>query len=64
MNKAQYDPNLPIEIEIRKNVIKQIAKVLEEKYLKKVNVQFVWGKNYGKNYSESLFRNNLLRYGW
>ena len=41
MNKAHYDPNLPIEIEIRKNVIKQIAKVLEEKYLKKVNVQFI-----------------------
>ena len=41
MNVAHYDPNLPIEIEIRKNVIKQIAKVLEEKYLKKVNVQFV-----------------------
>ena len=41
MNKAHYDPNLPIEIEIRKNIIKQIAKVLEEKYLKKVNVHFV-----------------------
>ena len=41
MNKAHYDPSLPIEIEIRKNVIKQIAKVLEEKYLKKVSVQFI-----------------------
>ena len=41
MNKAHYDPNLPIEIEIRKNIIKKIAKILEEKYLKKVNVQFV-----------------------
>ena len=41
MNKAHYDPSLPIEIAIRKNVIKQIAKVLEEKYLKKVNVQFI-----------------------
>ncbi|MBQ4115194.1 SpoIIE family protein phosphatase [bacterium] len=41
MNKAHYDPNLPIEIEIRKNVIRQIAKVLEEKYLKKVKVQFI-----------------------
>lgn len=41
MNKAHYDPNLPIEIEIRKNIIKQIAKILEEKYLKKVKVQFV-----------------------
>ena len=41
MNKAHYDPALPIEIEIRKNVIKQMARVLEEKYLKKVKVQFV-----------------------
>ena len=41
MNKAHYDPNLPIEIEIRKNIVKQMAKVLEEKYLKKVNVQFI-----------------------
>ena len=41
MNKAHYDHNLPIEIEIRKNVIRQIAKVLEEKYLKKVKVQFI-----------------------
>ena len=41
MNKAHYDPNLPIEIEIRKNIIKQMAHVLEEKYLKKVNVQFI-----------------------
>ena len=41
MNKAHYDPNLPIEIEIRKNVIRQIAKILEEKYLKKVSVQFI-----------------------
>lgn len=41
MNKAHYDPNLPVEIEIRKNVIKNMAHVLEEKYLKKVNVQFI-----------------------
>ena len=41
MNKAHYDPNLPIEIEIRKNIIKKIATILEEKYLKKVSVQFV-----------------------
>ncbi len=41
MNKAHYDPNLPVEIEIRKNIIKQMAKILEEKYLKKVKVQFI-----------------------
>ena len=64
MNKAHYDPSLPIEIEIRKNIIKQMAKVLEEKYLKKVKVQFVWGIDYGKNYSKSLFRYNLFCHGW
>ena len=41
VNKAHYDPSLPIEIEIRKNIIKQMAQVLEEKYLKKVNIQFI-----------------------
>ena len=41
VNKAHYDPNLPIEIEIRKNVIRKIAKILEENYLKKVDIQFI-----------------------
>lgn len=41
MNVVHYDPSLPVEIEIRKNIIKKLQKVLEEKYLKKVNVQFV-----------------------
>lgn len=41
LNQAHYDPTLPVEIEIRKNVIKKIAKVLEEKYIKKVDVQYI-----------------------
>jgi len=41
VNQAHYDPNLPIEIEIRKNVVRKIAKLLEEKYLKKVMIQFI-----------------------
>ena len=41
LNQAHYDPALPIEIEIRKNIIKKIAKVLEEKYFKKVTVQYM-----------------------
>lgn len=41
LNQAHYDPNLPIEIEIRKNIVRKIAKILEDKYLKKVKVQFV-----------------------
>ena len=41
INQAHYDPNLPVEIEIRKNIIKKIAKLLEDKYTKKVEVRYV-----------------------
>lgn len=41
LNQAHYDPNLPIEIEIRKNIIKKMAKTLEEKYFKKVSIQYM-----------------------
>ena len=41
LNQAHYDPALPIEIEIRKNVIKKIANVLQDKYFKKVTVQYM-----------------------
>ena len=41
LNQAHYDPNLPIEIEIRKNIIKKMAKILENKYIKKVTVRYI-----------------------
>src|SRR5574344_621619 len=41
LNQAHYDPNLPIEIEIRKNIIKKIANLLESKYFKKVDIQYM-----------------------
>ena len=41
LNQAHYDPNLPIEIEIRKNIIKKMAKILEDKYIKKVSVRYI-----------------------
>lgn len=41
LNQAHYDPNLPIEIEIRKNIIKKMSKILEEKYFKKVSIQYM-----------------------
>ncbi|MEA3504111.1 MAG: SpoIIE family protein phosphatase [Bacteroidota bacterium] len=41
VNEAHQDPTLPVELEIRRNVIKKIASVLEEKLLKKVKIQFV-----------------------
>lgn len=41
INQAHYDPSLPVEIEIRKNIIKKISKLLEEKFIKKVTVQYI-----------------------
>lgn len=41
LNQAHYDPNLPIEIEIRKNIIKKMAKVLEDRYFKKISIQYM-----------------------
>lgn len=41
LNQAHYDPTLPIEIEIRKNVIRKMADLLKEKYFKDVHVQFM-----------------------
>ncbi len=41
LNQAHYDPALPIEIEIRKTIVKKIAATLQDRYLKKVNVQYM-----------------------
>ncbi len=41
INQAHYDPNFPIEIEVRKNIVKKISKLLEEKYIKKVLIQYM-----------------------
>ncbi|MDD3237164.1 MAG: PP2C family serine/threonine-protein phosphatase [Candidatus Gastranaerophilales bacterium] len=41
LNQAHYDPTLPIEIEIRKNIIKKMGKILEEKFIKKIEIQYM-----------------------
>lgn len=41
LNQAHYDPALPIEIEIRKNIIKKMACILQDKYFKKVTVHYM-----------------------
>ena len=41
INQAHYDPNMPIEIEVRKNIIKKLENVLESKYMKKVTVEYM-----------------------
>ena len=40
INEAHQDPSLPIDLEIRRNIIKRICHVLERKYLKEVRVSF------------------------
>jgi hypothetical protein len=40
INEAHQDPTLPLDLEIRRNIIKRISRVLEEKYLKEVRIQF------------------------
>lgn len=41
INEAHQDPNLPQDIELRRNIIKRIATALEKLFLKKVNVKYV-----------------------
>lgn len=41
INDAHQDPNMPIELGIRRNTIRSIAKVLEDRYLKDVKINFV-----------------------
>lgn len=41
VNEAHQDPQLPVDLEIRRNIIKKITRLLEEKFLKKVNIEFI-----------------------
>ncbi len=41
VNVAHQDPNLPIELEIRRTVVKRMARILEEKYLKEVTIRYI-----------------------
>jgi hypothetical protein len=40
INEAHQDPNMPVELEIRRNVVKKIAALLQDEYLKDVSVQY------------------------
>lgn len=41
INEAHQDPNLPVDLEIRRNILKRIAEALSEMYLKKTSVRFI-----------------------
>ncbi|MDM8158361.1 SpoIIE family protein phosphatase [Labilibaculum sp. K2S] len=41
INVAHQDPNLPMELEIRRTVVKNIVALLEEKFLKEVDLSYI-----------------------
>lgn len=41
INEAHQDPQHPEDLEIRRNIIKRIAQVLEKKYLKEVEIRYL-----------------------
>lgn len=41
LNEAHYDPDLPVEIGIRRTVVKRLANILQNKYMKDVNLRFI-----------------------
>lgn len=41
INEAHQDPNVPVDLEIRRTIVRRIEKLLEEKFLKNVVVKFI-----------------------
>ena len=41
INIAHQDPTLPVDLEIRRTVVKRISRLLEEKWLKKVSLEYI-----------------------
>ena len=41
INEAHQDPNVPVELDLRRNIIRKIASLLEMRYLKESRVQFI-----------------------
>ncbi len=41
INIAHQDPSLPVDLEIRRTVVKRMARILEEKFLKTVTIEYI-----------------------
>ena len=41
INEAHQDPNLPIDLELRRNIIRRLETVLRDRYMKEVRITFV-----------------------
>ena len=41
INEAHQDPNIPVELDLRRNLMKRIAALLEERHLKETRIQYI-----------------------
>ena len=41
INMAHQDPSLPVELEIRRTIIRRMVRLLEDRFLKEVVLEFV-----------------------
>jgi hypothetical protein len=41
INEAHQDPNVPVELQLRRNIVKRIAQILETKHLKQVIIRYL-----------------------
>ena len=41
INEAHQDPNIPVDLDLRRNIVKRIARILEDKHMKRVIVQYI-----------------------
>ena len=41
INEAHQDPNIPMELEIRRNIVKKIADLMKEKFLKQIIMSYI-----------------------
>lgn len=41
INEAHQDPNIPQELDLRRNIVKRVAQLLETKHMKRVLIQYI-----------------------
>jgi hypothetical protein len=41
INEAHQDPSIPVELGLRRNIVKRIAHQLETKHMKRVLIQYI-----------------------
>jgi hypothetical protein len=41
INEAHQDPNIPVELDLRRNIVRRIAQLLEDKHMKRVVIQYL-----------------------